>query len=81
MAYTVAGAKKKKSLFADWGGTPYADAEGNFTVPTGFPNYKLTINPSKLRADAKLMSQKDTQIDINMPEALDYLEHRYPPPK
>lgn len=34
----------------------------------------MTINPSKLRADAKLMSQKDTQVDINMPEALDYLK-------
>lgn len=74
MAYTVAVGKKKKSLLADWGGTPYADAEGNWTVPSGFSGFKLSINPSKLRADAKLMSQKDTQIDINMPEALDYLK-------
>ena len=74
MAYTVAKGQKKKSLLADWGGNPYSDAEGNWTVPSGFSGFKLSINPSKLRADAKLMSQKDTQIDINMPEALDYLK-------
>ena len=74
MAYTVAGAKKKKSLFADWGGTPYADAEGNWTVPSGFSNFKLFINPNKLRADARMIAEKEGSIDINMPEALDYLK-------
>lgn len=74
MAYTVAGAKKKKSLFADWGGTPYADAEGNWTVPSGFSNFKLFINPNKLRADARMIAEKQGSVDINMPEALDYLK-------
>jgi hypothetical protein len=49
------------------------DAEGNITIPL-IPGRKIIINPDKIRADAQLIAKAETPIDINLPEALDYLE-------
>lgn len=53
-------------------GTP--DGNGNLSIPTGIPGRKITINPEQLRADAARIAEADTGIDINLPEALDYLQ-------
>jgi hypothetical protein len=51
-----------------------ADKEGNISIPTGIPGKKIVINPEQLAADAKLIAENATKIDINVPEALDYLQ-------
>ena len=49
------------------------DAEGNVRIPTGNPNKTIVLNPAKIQEDAALLAQADTRIDLNIPEALDYL--------
>ncbi len=47
---------------------------GNVLIPMGPPGYYVTINPNKLRADARMLAEEVGPVDINMPEALDYLK-------
>jgi hypothetical protein len=49
-------------------------ADGTMAIPTGIPGRKVFINPAKIREDAALIAKSDTDIDINLPEGLDYLE-------
>lgn len=46
---------------------------GQQSVPTGIPGKSVVINPSQIKADAKLIADQDTKLDMNLPEALDYL--------
>jgi len=52
---------------------PVANAEGEITIDTLIPGKSIVINPGQLQADAKRIAEANTQIDINVPEALDYL--------
>lgn len=66
------GGRGKRSITAsDLASKP--DAAGNITIPSGIPGKKFTINPKQIKADAKGIAEASTQIDINLPEALDYL--------
>ena len=49
------------------------DKEGNISIPTGIPGKRVVINPEQIKRDAELIAQDSTKIDINVPEALDYL--------
>lgn len=49
-------------------------ADGTMAIPTGIPGRKVFLNPAKIREDASLIAKSDTEIDINLPEGLDYLE-------
>lgn len=49
-------------------------ADGTMAIPTGIPGRKVFLNPAKIREDAALIAKSDTEIDINLPEGLDYLE-------
>jgi hypothetical protein len=49
------------------------DAKGNATIPTGIPGKSITINPSQINEDAARIALESTGININVPEALDYL--------
>jgi hypothetical protein len=51
------------------------DAQGNVTVPIQLATGRkdITFNPVQLKADAALIAKENTKIDINLPEALDYL--------
>ena len=49
-------------------------SDGTMAIPTGIPGRKVFINPAKIREDASLIAKADTEIDINLPEGLDYLE-------
>ncbi len=42
-------------------------------VPTGIPGKAIFIDPDKIRSDAVLIAREGTNIDINIPEALDLL--------
>ena len=53
---------------------PTPDSKGNISVPTIIPGRKLVINPEQIKADAARVAEKNTQIDISAPEALDYLQ-------
>jgi hypothetical protein len=52
---------------------PTPDAQGNISIPAIIPGRKLVINPAQIKADAKQIAEANTRIDINAPEALDYL--------
>jgi hypothetical protein len=66
------GGRGKRAISAsDLASKP--DAAGNITIPSGIPGKKFTINPEQIKADAKGIAEASTQIDINLPEALDYL--------
>tara|TARA_R110000764_G_scaffold156092_1_gene244042 strand:- start:3508 stop:6927 length:3420 start_codon:yes stop_codon:yes gene_type:complete len=47
--------------------------DGNISIPTGIPGKRIVINPEQIRKDAALIAQDSTKVDINVPEALDYL--------
>ena len=64
------GSKRKVTL-ADIAATP--DKDGMITVATGIPGRKIYVNPGQLRQDAERIAAANTGIDINVPEALDYL--------
>lgn len=49
------------------------DAQGNISMPSGIPGKKIVINPAQIKADAARIAEESTKIDINLPEALDYL--------
>jgi hypothetical protein len=49
------------------------DAQGNVAIPTVIPGRKIIINPEQIRQDAARIAADSTKIDINIPEALDYL--------
>lgn len=49
------------------------DADGNVSIPTGIPNKTIVLNPAQIQADAALIAKANTGVDINVPEALDYL--------
>ena len=67
----AAKGSKRKVTLADIAATP--DAQGNIAVATGIPGRKVVVNPDQLRADAARIAEANTGIDINVPEALDYL--------
>lgn len=47
------------------------DSEGNAVIALGKNTIK--INPAQIQADAKQIAEANTMVDINAPEALDYL--------
>jgi len=69
------GAKTKgkgRSIgLADVGIQP--DRDGNLVIPTGLGGRRVVINPTQIKQDAELIARANTGIDINVPEALDYL--------
>ena len=67
---TAKGSKRKVTL-ADVAATP--DKNGMITVATGIPGRKIYVNPGQLQQDAQRIAAANTGIDINVPEALDYL--------
>lgn len=52
---------------------PTPDAQGNIAIPAIIPNRRIVINPEQLRKDAARIAEANTQVDLNLPEALDYL--------
>ena len=72
---TVRGDKtkagKRKATLAEL--APPANEQGVVRFPTAIPGRKIEINPTQIQADAKRIAEANTQIDINVPEALDYL--------
>lgn len=46
---------------------------GATKIPTGVPGRTITINPNQIKEDAALIASNSTAININLPEALDYL--------
>ena len=44
---------------------------GDVSIPVG--SRKITLNPKQIQEDAARIADENTKIDINLPEALDYL--------
>jgi hypothetical protein len=54
---------------------PPPDAKGNVVIRgLGGPGVSISVNPAQLRADAARIAEANTAIDLNLPEALDYLQ-------
>jgi hypothetical protein len=50
------------------------NAQGEIVIPTGYGGKRsVSFNPTQIKADAKSIAEANTGIDINAPEALDYL--------
>jgi len=64
-------AGKRKATLAEL--APAADERGIVRFPTAIPGRKIEINPSQIQADARRIAEANTKVDINVPEALDYL--------
>lgn len=52
---------------------PKPDAQGNIYVPTLIPGQKIVINPGQIKEDAARIASANTRIDLNVPEAMDYI--------
>jgi hypothetical protein len=52
---------------------PKPDAQGNISIPAIVPGRRIVVNPEQLRQDAARLAEQQTRIDLNLPEALDYL--------
>jgi len=48
--------------------------EGEIAVSTGLPGKPIYINPKQIQEDAARLAQESTGIDLNLPEALDYIQ-------
>jgi hypothetical protein len=46
---------------------------GELQIPTGIPNKFIRINPKQIADDATRIAEENTGVNINLPEALDYL--------
>jgi hypothetical protein len=64
-------AGKRKATLAEL--APAADERGIVRFPTAIPGRKIEINPAQIQADARQIAEANTKVDINVPEALDYL--------
>jgi hypothetical protein len=53
---------------------PAPDAKGNISIRAIVPGNNIVINPAQLKADAARIAEANTAIDLNLPEALDYLQ-------
>lgn len=53
---------------------PPPDAQGNISIRALVPGRNIVINPAQLKADAARIAEANTAIDLNLPEALDYLQ-------
>ena len=53
---------------------PLPDAKGNISIRAIVPGRNIVINPAQLKADAAKIAETNTAIDLNLPEALDYLQ-------
>ena len=47
--------------------------KGEVAVATGIPGRPIYVNPEQIRMDAEMIAREGTNIDINVPEALDLL--------
>jgi hypothetical protein len=48
-------------------------AKGEVAVATGIPGRPIYLNPEQIKTDAAMIAREGTNIDINIPEALDLL--------
>jgi len=48
--------------------------EGDVAISTGIPGRSIIVNPKQLQEDALRMAEDSTKVDLNLPEALDYLQ-------
>ena len=53
--------------------TAKIDSSGNVSLPTGIPGKTISFNPTQIQEDAARIANENTGININLPEALDYL--------
>jgi hypothetical protein len=71
MAGKAAKGRKRGVSFSDI--AQAAGKDGNISIPTLIPGKRVVINPAQIKRDAELIARDSTKIDINVPEALDYL--------
>lgn len=80
--FTKKGASKKvaeqlareMSLQRQAGIDVAAMKEGQVAVATGLPGKPIYINPKQIQEDAARLAEEATGVDLNLPEALDYIQ-------
>lgn len=73
MSVVQGGQTKKGKRRVSLAETVKTDSQGNVSIPSGIPGKSITFNPKQIQEDAARIAQEDTSININLPEALDYL--------
>ena len=76
LAMKGSGLKPPKGVRAQYdapGQRLSVDAQGNAFIYSGIPGKPIKINPGQIKADAALLTKESVSVDINLPEALDYL--------
>lgn len=53
--------------------TSKGGTKGEVAVATGIPGRPIYVNPTQIQNDAEMIAREGTNIDINVPEALDLL--------
>lgn len=67
--------KQLRSVESELELTPAVQKEtGNYRLFVGGGSDYVTINPRQIIADAKLLGDESSRVDINLPEAMDYLQ-------
>lgn len=62
---------KEQAILKAEGALARTDEKGNIEFKVGVD--KFTVNPKQIVDDAKLIASENTKLDMNLPEALDYL--------
>lgn len=70
-------AKKSRDMLGDIATSkqyaPIPDKFGNVSIYGGSRNNPIIINPKQINEDVRLLAEESTGVNINLPEALDYL--------
>lgn len=70
-------AKKSRDMLGDISTSkqfgPIPDKFGNVRIYGGSRDGAIIINPKQINEDARLIAEQSTAVNINLPEALDYL--------
>jgi hypothetical protein len=66
-------AKRKGRRYVGLSDAAITLPSGEQIVPTGYPGKSVRINPKQIADDAVRIAEENTGININLPEALDYL--------
>ena len=68
------GKKSKRTIVAsDFMEGIKTDAAGNVVIGTSFPGKNIKFNPGVIKKQAEELSKLSTDVDLNIPEALDLL--------
>jgi hypothetical protein len=71
--FQPAGTKRKGRRYVSLADAAITLPSGEQIIPTGIPGKSIRVNPKQIAEDAARIAEENTGVNINLPEALDYL--------